>query len=264
MEKQAGIWLWTFVATIATAARADAQTGGLIVTDLVQLPVEASQTAPSPSRAPAPEPCCPSDADDQFALGTAIRQAAGFTIVQHVARLREARTRRELGGPFLDDWFTSVSHTGLNWNDGGKIFTNYIAHPMGGAVYAHIYRQNDPRRRELAVGEPGYGAMVVRAMIFSTVVSTQFELGPLSEASIGNVGLMDPRRMAWGDLVITPTLGTAWMVGEDLLDQRVLARMDAGNAVLRNVVRTVLNPSRSGALLSSGKWPWYRVRDSGR
>ena len=33
MKKQAGIWLWTFVATIATAARADAQTGGLIVTD---------------------------------------------------------------------------------------------------------------------------------------------------------------------------------------------------------------------------------------
>jgi hypothetical protein len=40
----------------------------------------------------------------------------------------------------------SVSNTRRNWDDGGKFFTNYVAHPQGGAVYAHIYRQNDRMR----------------------------------------------------------------------------------------------------------------------
>jgi len=40
--------------------------------------------------------------------------------------------------------------------------------------------------------------MVVRALLFSTFISLQFELGPLSEASIGNVGMRDPNKMAWG------------------------------------------------------------------
>ena len=106
--------------------------------------------------------------------------------------------------------------------------------------------------------------MVGRALAFSAVVSTQFELGPLSEASIGNVGLRDPRKMAWVDLVITPTVGTAWMVAEDLIDQRLLARLDRRKGVFRNILRSVLNPSRTGANLSRRKFPWYRERDNAR
>jgi hypothetical protein len=132
---------------------------------------------------------------------------------------------------------------------------------MGGAVYANIYRQNDRGRGDLRFGEPGYGGQLGRAMLFSAVVSTQFELGPLSEASIGNVGLKNPQEMAWVDLVITPTIGTAWMVAEDV-DQRILDGM--GRGILRNVLRSVLNPSRSGANLSRGKLPWYRERDATR
>jgi hypothetical protein len=161
----------------------------------------------------------------------------------------------------LPDWFRSVSRLGGNWDDGGKIFANYVAHPMGGAVYAHIYRQNDRRRRELEVGEPGYGGMVLRALLFSLVLSTQFELGPFSEASIGNVGMRDPNKMAWGDLVITPTFGVAWMVSEDMIDAQIPKRMDGQQIVLRNTVRFFLNPSRGAANLSRGKWPWYRTRD---
>jgi len=199
--------------------------------------------------------------DEDFQLGDATGQAFGFTVFQHVFRLREEKTRQELGGAFLRDWFKSVSHTGRNWNDGGKVFTNYVAHPQGGAVYAHIYRQNDPRRRRLEVGEPGYGGMVARAMIFSAAVSTQFEIGPVSEASIGNVGMRNATKMAWVDLVVTPVLGTAWMVGEDLVDERILKPLDGANTVLRNTVRFFLNPSRGGANLSRGKWPWFRERD---
>jgi hypothetical protein len=201
-------------------------------------------------------------ADADFQLGAAASQALGFTALQHAFRLTNDKTRRELDGAFVRDWFKSVSHTGRTWSDGGKIFTNYVAHPQGGAVYANIYRQNDPRRRRLEVGDPGYGGMVARAMIFSAVISTQFELGPLSEASIGNVGMRNASKMAWVDLVITPTLGAAWMVGEDVVDERLLSRMDGANTVLRNTVRFFLNPARTGANLSRGKWPWYRDRDA--
>ena len=206
------------------------------------------------------DPSC-QDGDADFRLSAASSQAFGFTVFQHVVRLREAKTRRELGGAFLGDWMKSVSNTGRTWDDGGKFFTNYIAHPQGGGVYAHIYRQNDQRRKRLEIGEPGYGGMVARAMVFSAVVSAQFELGPVSEASIGNVGMRNATKMAWVDLVITPVLGTAWMVGEDVLDERLLKQMDSANTVLRNTLRFVLNPARSGANLSRRKWPWFRDRD---
>jgi hypothetical protein len=201
------------------------------------------------------------DADVGLDLGAATAQAFGFTVFQHLVRLREEKTRQELGGAFFHDWLKAVSQAGRHWDDENKFFTNYVAHPMGGAVYADIYRQNNPRQRRLEIGDPGYGRMLAHAMLFSAVVSTQFEIGPVSEASIGNVGMRNPRKMAWGDLVVTPILGTAWMFGEDVIDQRILKRMDRSNIVLRNTLRLFLNPSRTGANLSRRKWPWYRDRD---
>ena len=150
---------------------------------------------------------------------------------------------------------------GGNWNDLGKTFTNYVAHPMGGAVYANIYRQNDPGSVDLEPGDTQYGGMLLKAMLFSAAVSTQFELGPFSEASIGNVGLDDNRKMGWVDLLVTPTLGAAWMAGEDVIDTFVLKRIDGRSIGFRSVARVLLNPSRSAANLSRGKWPWYRSRD---
>ena len=210
----------------------------------------------------ATDDCCPLVDDARYPWSNAVKQAFGFTMFQHIVRLKEKKTRQELGGPFFRDWFESASHAGGNWDDGGKMFTNYVAHPMGGAVYANIYRQNDPRRSELVPGDEGYGGMLLRAMAFSAVVSTQFELGPLSEASIGNVGLRDPKRMGWVDLVVTPTIGTAWLAGEDVIDRFLLERMDGTSVPVRSVIRLFLNPSRSAANMSRGRLPWYRSRDS--
>jgi hypothetical protein len=258
------------VTLIACVTAVEAQSGAGISADEAgqrSAAVEASGlpfdiTAVSPETIASPQDQVPTNsAAGGVGLGAAFGQALGFTVVQHLFRLQEEKTRRELAGPFLSDWFKSVSHLGGDWSDHGKPFANYAAHPMGGAVYAHIYRQNDRFRRELEVGEPGYGGMVLRALLFSAIISVQFELGPLSEASIGNVGMRDPRKMAWGDLVITPVLGTAWMVGEDLIDEKLLKRMDGQQIVFRNTVRFFLNPSRTAANLSRGKWPWYRTRD---
>ena len=44
--------------------------------------------------------------------------------------------------------------------------------------------------------------------------SFQFEFGPLSEASIGNVGLR-PNTTGWVDHVITPVGALGFMVAED-------------------------------------------------
>jgi hypothetical protein len=51
------------------------------------------------------------------------------------------------------------------------------------------------------------------------------------------------------------------MVGEDLIDERILKQLDGANTAVRNTLRFLLNPSRSGANLSRRKWPWFRERD---
>ena len=55
-------------------------------------------------------------------------------------------------------------------------------------------------------------------MVFSAAYSLQFEIGPLSEASIGNVG-MRPETTGWVDHVITPMGAFGLIVVEDALDR---------------------------------------------
>src|SRR6186713_1986434 len=150
------------VTSIAWVTTAEAQTGaGSSTNEVVGQPSAGVQASETPFDTPSVSSSAIAAAQAQgptisaaggVGLGAAFGQAIGFTVVQHLFRLQEAKTRRELGGPFLSDWF-----------DHGKKFANYMAHPMGGATYAHIYRQNDRSRRELEVGEPGYGGMVLRA-----------------------------------------------------------------------------------------------------
>jgi hypothetical protein len=86
----------------------------------------------------------------------------------------------------------------------------------------------------------------------------------MSEANIGNVGL-HPRDssehpMAWVDLVVTPVVGTMWLVGEDALDRYVINRIeDTGwNNHVKATFRVALNPSRSIANIARFKTPWHR------
>jgi hypothetical protein len=48
-----------------------------------------------------------------------------------------------------------------------------------------------------------------RAAAFAAVYSFQFEVGPFSKASIGNVGLHQ-ETTGWVDYVVTPTGALAW------------------------------------------------------
>jgi hypothetical protein len=58
--------------------------------------------------------------------------------------------------------------------------------------------------------------------------SLQFELGPISEASLGNSRgtPLYPHPTSYVDLVITPTVGTGWMVGEDLADRHLIVPLE--------------------------------------
>ena len=60
-----------------------------------------------------------------------------------------------------------------------------------------------------------------KQFLFATVYSVQFELGPVSESSLGNI------HQAWIDLAVTSTQGTVWSVYEDLRAQHVLLRLCA-------------------------------------
>jgi hypothetical protein len=199
-------------------------------------------------------------------LGAALKQYLLFLAIQHAFDLTQEKTSRELKGPFIRDYIRSVSGLG-GWSDGGKFFTNYVAHPMGGAVYGFIHVQNDPKglRREFGRSKK-YWVSRLKAMAWSAACSAQFEIGPLSQAAIGNVGLHTPhsgkgkRKMAYIDLVITPTVGTGWLVGEDALDRYVMRRLEkkVSSIFLRNLLRTLLNPMRGAANILRMKMPWHR------
>jgi hypothetical protein len=136
---------------------------------------------------------------------------------------------------------------------------------MQGAVSGFIQIQNDERSTGLEIGKnPEYWKSRLRAMGWAALVSCQFELGPFGEASIGNVGLKPSPKsrhpMGYVDLTITPTIGLAWIVAEDLADKYLITRIEARvtNRYVRALTRTFLNPSRSFANLFRGQWLWYR------
>lgn len=217
---------------------------------------------PNPSDASSnPQP----ESQRGFDWNSALKQAFLFnSFLQGFRIATEPQVRAELGGPFFKDYFRSVKSL-RGWDDGDNFLTNYIGHPMQGAVSGRIQIHNEPqgRMQEFAMRKE-YFKSRFKAMGFAAMFSVNFELGPLSEASIGNVG-MKPREksrhpMAFEDLVVTPTVGTAWLVAEDALDRFLARNLESkiSNRVLRALVRSGLNPTRSMANLMRFKFPWYR------
>jgi hypothetical protein len=199
-----------------------------------------------------------------FHWGGAIGQSMFFLGVMHGLRLAfDPGSRADMRGPFLKDYFNTVKRL-HGWRDGNGFVVNYIGHPLEGAVSGYIQIQNDPKgNQELSMGK-AYWRSRLKAMGWAALLSTAFELGPISEASLGNVGLK-PRRqaknpMAWVDIVVTPTVGTAWLVGEDILDHYLVRRVEnnSSSRVARALARTFFNPSRSMSNMLRLKYPWHR------
>ena len=200
--------------------------------------------------------------DQHFQWVTAIKQSLIFLGVQHGYAMTQPKTRRDLKGPFFRDYFRSVKSL-HGWEDGGRFFTNYVAHPLQGSFLGFIQVQNDPKGKNLSFNQsPAYWRSRMKAFAWSAAWSTQFEIGPVSQASIGNVGLHG--KQTYVDLVVTPTAGVGFLILEDFLDKHLIhliERRNSGNFYLMVVSRMLLNPARSAANLMRFKTPWYR--DSG-
>lgn len=194
-----------------------------------------------------------------FEWRPALEQSLSFLLVQHSFRLAlQPHTRAAMKGSYLRDWFRTASNV-RGWDDGDTMVTNYIGHPMEGAIAAYIQVQNDPRFRKARFNDEGYWASRLRAFVWSSLYSTNYELGPLGDAAIGNVG-MGPKHKGSVDLVVTPTFGMGWMVTEDVVDKHVVLWLERNwnNPLTRAMVRSWLNPSRSLSNVLRGRWPWHR------
>lgn len=207
--------------------------------------------------APGQEVAAPAGGTDWTA---ALHQSGRFLFIQHAVRISTQRkTRRELRGPFLRDYVNSVR--GISgWDDGDSFLTNYIGHPMQGSISGYFQVHNHPRERLLEFSSNrAYWKSRFKAMAFNAAYSTHYELGPLGEAAIGNVGLR-PGTKGAVDLVITPTLGFAWMVGEDAIDAKIIAPLERRlrHPGSRRLLRTALNPTRTFANFLRGVAPWHR------
>lgn len=107
--------------------------------------------------------------------------------------------------------------------------------------------------------ERPYWISRLRAYAFSWAFSEQFEIGPISEASIGQI---QRYCCAYGfvDHVITPNGGMAWMIAGDALDRFVTVPIEnpTRNIAARIFARTALNPAQAFANLMSLQYPWHR------
>jgi hypothetical protein len=195
--------------------------------------------------------------------------------VEHGFRLAtEAKTRRELDGPVFADWAKIIANTQWNrWSDGDKWFTSDVAHPANGAVAAWIYRQNDTRARYLEQDfhNPAYRNTLLRSCAVATVFAVLWRIGPLSEATIGHVGLYptvdkwglpvrDGNRTGLNDYVLNGAVGVPLTIGEDWLDKHVAHRLE-GRMHSRGQIDTIrifTNPTRSFANLMTFHRPWLR------
>lgn len=199
---------------------------------------------------------------EKFHWKPAILQSLLIQGFQHAYALTiQEKTRRALKGPFFNDYWESIKGV-RGWTDGNKFFTNYIAHPMQGGMTGFIFIQNHDRAKKQIFGESKqYWKDRFKAFVWSTAWSTNWELGPISQSSIGNVGLYG--HQGYVDLVITPTVGTGWLLTEEALDRYIIRHLETKSFAVKIFARTLLNPMRAVANALRFKEPWYRDRPYG-
>ncbi len=142
---------------------------------------------------------------------------------------------------------------------------NYIGHPLQGAVSSFLWLANDGTYRYAQFGmNRTYWRSRLRTLPFSYAYSAQFEIGPISEATIGKVQRKYPAQ-GFVDHTITPVLGFAWVVAEDALDRFVVIPLEQRweNPLFRIMLRGWLNPARSWTNMMRLKVPWYRETRAG-
>jgi len=245
-----------------TAAPASESPGPDATSPAPAAPYAAGPAAATPFIGPAPRPRRQtSGLETEGVNWSALSRASlRFLAIEHGFRLlTEPGTREGLKGSWLPDYAQAVGNL-HGWADGDEFYVNYVGHPMQGSVAGFLWVQNDRAYRNVEFGtDPMYWKSRLRAAAFAWAYSTQFEIGPLSEASIGNIQAYFPQQ-GFVDHVITPTIGMSWMIAEDVVDRYLVKRIEAasGNRWVRLLARSGLNPSRTFASVLQGQAPWHR------
>jgi hypothetical protein len=210
--------------------------------------------------------------------GPLVRQWWFFIAIEHSERiLQEAKTREQLSGPFFRDWISTVSMYRFDrWNDDDKFATSYLGHPTQGAIVAAIFWQNNDHVRfsDQDFHSAAYRKALLQTFAFVTLDAVQWKLGPVSEASIGHVGLpahwwnRDCKalnipcvpRTGINDLVLNETGGIAMTIGFQWLDKHVQKRIENGvhSRALIDTTRMFTNPPQSVANIVRFRRPWFR------
>jgi hypothetical protein len=203
--------------------------------------------------------------NDRFQWKSAWTQYGMEISIQHGWRFaHEAGTRDATAyGPWFHDWISSIGAT-RGWDDGDGWHASYVGHPLNGGIYGFIEQQNDPMYRKVEWGDGRiYWMSRLRAFGFAAIASAQWTLGPMSEASLGNVQLHSSPGFI--DLVQTPGLGVMEMMGEDLIDRYLLLPLEnrTSNPWLLLATRSLGNPARSFATLMSFHHGWSRENRPG-
>ena len=209
---------------------------------------------PIPSADPATTPPPEKGA---IAWRSLLRDSIVLLLAQQTYRLtlEEGSTRENLEGPFFEDWFASVS-TLCCWNDGDRVTTNYLFHPLLGSTSSFIFANNHRASQETPIGNNrGYWKVKGAQGLYSFIYSLNYEIGPLSEASIGNVGLK-PGEMTYCDFVLTPGVGLLISIGEDAARLHIIDRVKRNHLYWGNTLAVLLNPTRAVANVVGGKRPW--------
>jgi hypothetical protein len=207
-------------------------------------------------QSPAPNPAEPKGVN----WGGLAKGSFVFLGAQHMFRLAtEDATRGGFDGHFLQGYLKAVGNL-HGWGDGDEFLVNYVGHPMEGSVAGYIWIHNDRQYRMAEIGRNSlYWQSRIRAAGFAYLYSVQFEIGPVSEASIGKIQAIYPQQ-GFVDHIVTPIIGTGWLIAEDTLDKYVIARFEerVQNPYAQTLMRGALNPSRSFANMMELRVPWSR------
>jgi hypothetical protein len=225
-----------------------------------------------------------------FHWGRALTESFTFLLIEqaYVVHTDFRWVVSQNGIPFNHYWrdytqsLSQWTHSG--WNDGDPNWYGYIGHPIQGALTGFIQIQNDPKSEKLRFSKTkAYWKSRLRAALWNSAYSMQWNVGPLSEVTVEKYGAKD--RAPWNqngsfpcntkhcytgvgqiDIVMTPLGGTGWLIGEDFLDEKVVRRVEEAthSRVRIDAVRVALNPLRAGANMLHGEHPWYRASRDGQ
>jgi hypothetical protein len=267
--------------TIATAAAPAESESTFLLPDVPLLPSGATlaQTEDPLQSQPGPLPAvalkdCPYTAipvrECRVRWGHLAIEASLWLAFQNAGNVYTSYTYRvqTIEGKWWDRYVNSVEGWRWDrWSDNNPFLDAYIAHPIMGSITNYIWIQNDPRSMTVTISNtPEYWNSRLRALAFSTFYSFEWKLGPIGEASIGHNGdhyFYDQgvytNETGWVELVTTPIGGALWSMTEDLIDQRIITRLEQKSSnPFALLAYGMLNPTRSVANMLRFRPPWYR------